>query len=96
MIIESDTVLCEAIDRYCCEVCGSRLPQGSDPHHIFSKGAGRVDIPENIASLCRLCHNRAHAGQISRLLLLVIAGHRECLLTEDIEENVWTIRRSKP
>lgn len=95
MIVADERVLTAARYRCRCEACGRVRPDCYDPHHIFSRGAGRVDIPENVISLCRACHNRAHTGQISRLLLLVVAGHREKLLTDDIEENVWTIRRSK-
>ena len=34
-----------------CEWCGKKTPQGCDPAHIFSRGAGRVDIAGNLVSL---------------------------------------------
>ena len=39
--------------------CGwcKRGTSGADPHHIFSRGAGRLDIRVNLIPLCRLCHN---------------------------------------
>ena len=76
-----------------CEWCGGYQRNGRDPAHIFSRGAGRLDIPENIIALCRSCHTAAHWGKISRLQLLVVVGQRECLLIEDIEELVYRLRR---
>lgn len=75
-----------------CEWCGRPTP-GCDPAHIHSRGAGRVDIAANLLALCRECHNRSHTGKIHRLLMLVVAGHREAVLVSDIEEEVWRLRR---
>lgn len=33
-----------------------------DPHHITTRGAGGKDVLENIAPLCRTCHNAIGQG----------------------------------
>ena len=77
-----------------CEWCKRPLPDGADPAHIFSRGAGRVDIPENVCALCRECHSSNHAGNRPRTLdLMIVSGHREKMLAEDIQQTVWDLRR---
>jgi hypothetical protein len=34
-------------------------------HHIVYRSAGGEDIPENVISLCWLCHAAEHAGQLA-------------------------------
>lgn len=76
-----------------CECCGARTPNGADPHHIYSKGAGRVDIPENLVALCRSCHNGYHYSSKPSLQdLLTIVAIREGMIAEDIEKEVFRIR----
>ena len=76
-----------------CEACGKWCNE-RDPHHVFSKGAGRVDARLNLIALCRLCHNGFHAsGKPSRAELLVIVGKREGKTPEDIEDFVYRVRR---
>ena len=42
-----------------CQLCDSW--QNIDPpHHIVFRSQGGSDIPENLISLCRGCHNNAH------------------------------------
>jgi 5-methylcytosine-specific restriction endonuclease McrA len=54
----------EAARKPYCELCGR---WGTvDVHHIDSRGAGHGDEPENLISLCRVCHRKAHDGNISR------------------------------
>lgn len=55
-----------------CEVCGSK---SVDLHHIEPKGMGgskTKDNIENLIALCRDCHNKAHAGELSKKLLIEI------------------------
>ncbi len=66
---------------------------GLDPHHVFSKGAGRVDVAANLIGLCRACHNGVHAGTIKRDRLLTIVAKRERITVEEIQLTVWTLRR---
>lgn len=40
-----------------CEAC---TKPAVDVHHIHGRGEGK-DVIENLMSLCRKCHNRAHA-----------------------------------
>jgi hypothetical protein len=47
-------------DYMMCEMCGRRA---SDVHHIDIKGMGgskTKDYIENLAALCRRCHNEVH------------------------------------
>lgn len=48
-------------DYIACEMCGS---QAVDLHHIENriKGVKRLDHHKNIISLCRSCHEKAHAN----------------------------------
>lgn len=46
-----------------CEVCSS---VAVDIHHIKYKGQGGSDEHENLIALCRCCHDKAHAGKISK------------------------------
>jgi hypothetical protein len=81
--------------RYCGKVVRMRCAA-----HIFSRGAGQVDIPCNLVSLgmdavtdCD-CHARSHGGNepTTDELLAVSAADHGCL-QGDIEELVWLIRR---
>lgn len=50
-----------------CELCGCR--EGVQVHHIKSKGSGGGDTPENLISLCWVCHRKVHDGLIKREVL---------------------------
>ncbi len=77
-----------------CENCNRPCPDGLDPHHLWSKGAGRVDLAPNIVSICRDCHNGFHAsGKPSKTELVEIAAAREGMTPEEIEALVMAIRR---
>ena len=79
-----------------CEFCRERTPRGADPAHIFSRGAGRVDIRENLVALCRNCHLENHAGKMpGRSALLAIAAMREVTTADAITEKVYWIRRTR-
>lgn len=79
-----------------CECCGCPCPDGRDPAHIFSRGAGRVDIRENLVSLKRECHVRSHtSGKPSHEMLLKIAAKREGTRPSLITEMVQRIRADK-
>lgn len=58
-----------------CELCGSHF--NLQTHHIKSKGAGGGDVDSNLICLCGVCHNKVHAGNISRERLREIVGRRE-------------------
>lgn len=51
-----------------CEYCNIRAVV--DVHHLMPRGMGgknaKVDRIENLMGLCRECHNKAEAKQISR------------------------------
>lgn len=81
-----------------CEVCG-KMCRVREPLHIFSRGAGRVDITENILAVgstlgwqCQ-CHTKAHAGKISRAELLEISARRHGTTAAEIEAEVYRLRR---
>lgn len=40
-----------------CECCGSRAV---DIHHLVFRSQGGTDEIENLAAVCRECHNQAH------------------------------------
>ncbi len=75
-----------------CEWC--RLRVYSEAAHIFSRGAGQVDIRENLVALCRFCHDENHRGhEPMRDQLLMIAAKRENTTQDKIKREVWRIRR---
>jgi HNH endonuclease len=41
-----------------CERCGKERP--TDPHHRWLKAQGGLDVPSNLAALCRPCHDWCH------------------------------------
>jgi 5-methylcytosine-specific restriction endonuclease McrA len=48
-----------------CEICSQ---PAIDIHHITAKGMGgnpEADCIENLIGLCRACHDKAHAGEIT-------------------------------
>jgi 5-methylcytosine-specific restriction endonuclease McrA len=45
---------------------------GLDPHHIVHRGSGGGDTEENLITLCRNHHRRAHSGHITREELYAI------------------------
>ena len=62
------------VDTILCEVCGS---VAVDIHHIEPKGIGgnpSKDTIENLIALCRCCHEKAHAGKITKDELKQILG----------------------
>ena len=76
-----------------CECCGVSVA-GCDPAHIYSRGAGRVDIASNFVGLANLCHTKSHAGhQPNRKRLLEIAAKREGTTPQAITDTVQFIRR---
>lgn len=57
-------------DRYRCRRCGrpgTRPRPGAPPsagleaHHLTPREVGGLDVPENLVTLCRVCHDRADA-----------------------------------
>jgi hypothetical protein len=70
--------------RKSCEVCGSI--KGLQVHHCFTKGSGAGDIPENLLTLCILCHAEAHSGQIAKDDLLDIISEREGKPVDEIRK----------
>jgi len=60
-------------DTILCEVCRAKAV---DIHHIIprskfgSKRKHEQDAIENLIALCRLCHEKAHAGILSKDYLL--------------------------
>ncbi len=93
MKIENGTLLDEFRFAYVCELCGEPAPQGTDPHHLLTRGAGRVDIRCNLASLCRCCHMDVHGNVQIAAELKQIVAKREGVPWSVIEESVWFFRR---
>ena len=57
----------EAIERArkdYCQVCWLRY--GLSVHHIKSRGSGGGDTSDNLITLCRKCHDRAHSARLSK------------------------------
>jgi len=60
-----------------CEVCG--MP-ADEIHHIHAKGMGgnpKADCIENLIGICRSCHDKAHAGEITEDELYETISYKE-------------------
>lgn len=94
MKLLNDKAVKRAKQRLRCEHCDSSCPQGTDPCHVYSRGAGQVDADFNLASLCRECHSGSHANiSPSREELENCAAAREGIAAHDIKPCVDFIRR---
>lgn len=93
MRIVNECLLTDFRRRLACELCGKPMPYGCDPHHVFSRGAGRLDIVENLVSLDRECHNQVHSGVVSCQTLLEHIAKRERISTSAIESIIYYLRQ---
>lgn len=94
MILADKELLKAVARRSHCELCGARRSSFLlDPAHLMSRGAGRVDIPCNLASLCRWCHNATHADPKAKERLWAVVCRREGMTREEIEAIVFEVRR---
>jgi hypothetical protein len=97
MKIIDENLLQEFREKTVCEWCPWRGP--TDPHHIFSKGAGRLDVSVNLVSLCRLCHSKVHAANSKNNVrpkkadLLELVAKREGTTVEAITDKIHRLRR---
>jgi hypothetical protein len=87
---ESEAVLDRFRGAPCCEWCGHWVSR-AEPHHFYHKrgmgAASQLDIPENLVSLCNICHRAAEnlrpsanaplRGPVTRDALLEIVARRE-------------------
>jgi len=78
-----------------CDWC--RQPcERPQPHHVFGRGqegCRRLDVAINLLSLCVYCHHNVHAGHIERADLLAIVAKREKTTQDEIEREVYRLRR---
>ena len=47
-----------------CMQCDSVKREYFVPHHIIPVGRGRLDIVENVLTLCSDCHAKLHNGEL--------------------------------
>lgn len=73
-------------DNWHCRHCNSA--NGLDPHHVIFKSAGGKDVPNNLLTLCRKCHDDIHG----RRLNLVIVEIKK----NDLEVKFWKQKGWKP
>ncbi len=77
-----------------CEYCRKSCLTPPDVHHLFSRGAGWVDVRCNLIAICRTCHQLTHAGKEPQPLhLAIVIAEREKVVVVDIETTVQFIRR---
>ena len=49
-------------DNYQCQKCRAKRSK-FHVHHIIFKSNGGTDIPENLITLCKICHDKLHRGE---------------------------------
>ncbi len=79
-----------------CLLCGTWSPQ-REAHHVFSRGAGRLDVPINLCSLggawsC-MCHCNTQCYTIPRKAVVEAVAFREGLDAEFVAQRVPWLRR---
>lgn len=75
-----------------CEWCGHT--RHCVASHVYTRGAGRVDIPENLCSMCAECEAHHHNGaRPTTKDMETIVALREGIQAEDIFHEVSRIRR---
>lgn len=89
MIVRNKPLLAEFRTPGRCEFCGKQCKL-REPAHIFSVGAGRLDIRCNLVALgstsamACACHSKSHAGQrpTTADLLEIVAKREKCLVSD--------------
>lgn len=76
-----------------CELCLKTLHTGADPHHLWTRAAGRVDLPCNLASLCREDHNKVEAIPLHAWRIRQRVALREGKTFQEIKAIVDRVRR---
>ena len=92
MRIEDPQALRQVAETCRCECCNKHCPTGAAPHHLFSRGAGRLDIRLILQPLCLECHADFHNGKISRAFLLGKRAKKERTTAEAITQVVHWLR----
>lgn len=91
MKIVDEKLLAEFRSKGQCELC-LRKCYPLDPHHLWTRGAGRLDIRCNLISLCRVCHSEVEHKQAKERILEIVC-RRERAKPEAIWEVVCFVRR---
>lgn len=97
MTIVDDDVLADFRSSGQCELCGRRV-YPLDPHHAFLKrgmgGGSRLDVPENLAALCRICHHECETQTAVADTVRRIVAKRHGLTTAVIREWLDLVNRT--
>lgn len=95
MIIKNDALLATYRTAGPCEYCHKSCRE-REPHHVYTRGAGRLDVPCNLLSLGKAfecgCHREVHDGKIARAAFLSVVARRERVTVEVIERVVYCLR----
>lgn len=97
MKIIDEALLQEFRDKQRCEWCGRvGIVQ---PHHLWARGmggGGRLDVRINLIALCANCHSRHHqGGRPLKCDLLADVAAREGMMQDDIEREIYRLRRAR-
>lgn len=97
MRVVNEELLAEFREARHCGWCQKPLRHAPHVHHIFSKGAGRLDIRVNLIPLggpadCN-CHGATHDGNIEDFSLLAVVAQREGVNQDTIRDVVYRLRR---
>lgn len=75
-----------------CELCNAWVAR-RDPHHLMTRGAGRVDHPWNLIALCRACHGTCESVWQVQEKAFATVCRREAIRLPQIQQLVWDRRR---
>ena len=71
-------------DGFCCVLCNSN--QAYPDAHYISRSRGGLGIPENIVTLCRICHNRLDQSTERPQLLKKIKDYLDAFYPDFTDE----------
>lgn len=96
MKVVNKALLAEFRTAGACEYC-KRPCRAREPHHLFTRGAGQLDIRINLIALgsafqCT-CHRERHDGNILHCDMLAVVAARENVLQDHITDVIHLLRR---
>jgi hypothetical protein len=98
--VHDDAVLQAFRDAPACEWCKQPSRGYLEPNHYWVRkgmgGGSQLDHPWNLIAMCLICHQRFHAGHITRWCCLAIVAAREGVLQGEIEAELTRLRRCVP
>jgi len=76
-------------DNHTCQICGSKNKK-LQVHHIIPRSKGGTNEPKNLTTLCVVCHDKVHNGEIDNLKVrksITKAASQTNIISSQIKKN---------